>query len=152
MGSRPTIPGGAFKVLDEADHDLQNPVICGDRYLAYTMNVAGADRLIVLDLHSGGRVAVPELPEGVLELSCSRTGTRMLLGLSTFDTPGDLYLWDIAGGSLQRVFESTLAGLGERDFVAPSSILVPARDGVELQGLGQFADVVSDYLLHDEFC
>lgn len=127
---------GAFTVIAEADGaDIEKPVLCGGRYLAYTVNQSGVDRLKVRDLKRSREIAAPALPEGELALSCAEEAPRLLIKLSAYDTPGDLYLWDVGAAPARKVFASTLAGLSSTDFVKPVSLRMPARDGVMLEGL-----------------
>ena len=130
------VASGVFSVIDEApDADLEQPTLCAGRYLAYTINDQGFDRLRVRDLKRGRAVETPALPDGALAIDCAADAPRLVIKVSAFDTPGDVLLWDIGEQSARKVFASNLAGLSAADFVKPRSVRLPARDGVMLQGM-----------------
>ncbi|GAB4517124.1 MAG: S9 family peptidase [Amphiplicatus sp.] len=122
-------------IAEENGADIESPVLCGDRYLLWRVNRDGFEELKARDLRRGRDISTPALPEGVLSLSCAREAPRALIKVSAFDTPGDVYIWNIGAHGAERVFSSTLAGLKAEDFVKPVSLRMPARDGVMLQGL-----------------
>lgn len=127
---------GTFTVIaEEPGADIESPVICGGRYLAWLVNTAGFDALKVRDLQRNREVATPALPDGVLSISCAKSAARMAVRVSSHDAPGDVYLWDVGARAARRIYESNRAGLSAGDFVNPVSLTMPARDGVMLQGL-----------------
>lgn len=127
---------GSFTVIAAEDGgDIESPVMCGGRYLAFLVNNAGFDTLKVRDLQRNRDVATPPLPDGVLSISCARGAARLAVRVSAHDAPGDVYVWDVGARAAQRIYESNLAGLSSGDFVKPVSLTMPARDGVILQGL-----------------
>jgi len=124
-------------VIENAGHDVENVKLCGEsgRYLAWTTNEDGFDELHVRDRSTGLMLRTPSLPEGVYSISCARTAARLAVRIDGWRTPGDVLLWDLASGEINVAFESSLAGLDPDRLVRPTPIRMPARDGVELQGL-----------------
>lgn len=127
----------AFETLFEADGDVETVRLCGpdDQYLAWSVNDDGYSRLYVQDLTTGSRLNTPNLAEGVYGLSCGADTTRLVIGISGWNTPGDLVVWDLATDDRFTAFTSNLAGLDPKRLIRPESIRMTASDGVELQGL-----------------
>ncbi|MEL6856781.1 MAG: prolyl oligopeptidase family serine peptidase [Pseudomonadota bacterium] len=131
------VGAGEMQVEIETPRDIRGLELCGAEggYLAFTENVDGFHTLHVRDLVTGEAVDAPRLPEGVYGVSCAPGSDRMAIGINGWSTPGDVRVWDMARNTTSRTFESTLAGLDADRFVRPESVTIPARDGVDLQGL-----------------
>ena len=132
-------------VAFETPRDIRGIELCGAEggFLAFTENVDGFHTLHVRDLATGDAVETPRLPEGVYGVSCAPGSDRMAIGINGWNTPGDIRLWDMDRNATSRTFESTLAGLDAARFVKPESVTIPARDGVDLQGLLYLPDDAS---------
>jgi len=137
--------GGELEVVEAADHEIDNVALCGaqDRYLAWTVNDRGYSRLFVKDRRSNRVLAVPKLPEGVYELDCRRTSTRLAITIHGWKTPGSVVVWDLANGEARETFTAGLAGLDPNRLIRPESLTMRARDGVELHGLLYLPDPAS---------
>jgi len=134
-----------FQFFDYAERDIGNVLLCGDnqRYLVWSVNEDG-----FFDLYSQDRLTkqithAEFLPYGVVSATCSSSGTQLAARISNWETPGDLWLWDLQRNSAERVFEAELAGLDPERMIEPLSVRMPARDGVELQGLLYLPDASS---------
>lgn len=136
---------GEMETIHSEAADSGSVMLCGrdDRYLAWTTNHDGFFRLHVRDLTSGEDLTPPDLPEGYYGLSCTDNSNRLAITVNGWRTPGDILVWDMATGSLDHTFQSTLAGLDPDRLVRPQSIRMTARDGVELQGLLYLPDAES---------
>ncbi|MEM9667929.1 MAG: S9 family peptidase [Pseudomonadota bacterium] len=117
--------------------DVVDVNLCGEngRYLIYSVNVDGFFEIKIVDITGGASPEVPSLPEGVFNISCSTSSSRVAIGVNGWKTPGDIYLWDLENGETEHVFKSNYAGLDPDRLIRPESIRIAARDGVELQGL-----------------
>ena len=125
-----------LRLLETPDADVGNVTLSGNgRYLAWTTNEDGYSRIHVMDRNNARSLTAPELPPGVYSLEFSLAASALNVRVSGPATPGDVYVWNMAGNQLTHAVESTLAGLDPATFVAPESLRYPARDGVELQGL-----------------
>ena len=131
------IKSGEETLIDAADFDIGGLTLCGKdgRFIAYTVNENGFDRLVVRSLKNDRTVELPDLPEGALSLSCAGQTDEMLVRVNGWRTPGDLYLIDLRKRDGKRVFTSDLAGLDPDRLVRPESVTMTARDGVTLQGM-----------------
>lgn len=134
-----------FKVIEEADGDIHNVRLCGvnDRYLTWTLNEGGYSKLFAKDLSSNVMLDLPALPEGVYGLQCTNRSSRLLVNVNGWRTPGSVFVVDLADLSRFDVFVANLAGLDPDRLIRPESITMPARDGVQLQGLLYLPDASS---------
>lgn len=122
-------------MLRTPDHDIGNVSLFGsDRYLAWTVNEGGYDRLRVLDLASDKTLDVPEFPPGVYALSGAKDADRLSVRITGPRTPGEAWHWDI-GERPVRALSPTLAGIEPALLVIPETVQFAARDGVTLHGL-----------------
>ena len=126
-----------FESIVESGFDLSDVHLCGenDTYLLWTENQDGFDKLGGLNLQTGESLAFPMIPEGIYSLSCSRQTTTLIVGVNGWQTPGDVFSINLAEGSSAHLVRSNLAGIRKESLIRPESIKIPARDGVELQGL-----------------
>jgi len=113
--------------------DVEDFEISDDgRYLAYTSNEDGIGKLHVLALPGRTPVALPELPVGVIgDLGFSPDGNRIALTLHAATSPGDAYVIDLAGRSLERWTRSEVGGLDAAKFIAPTLVRYPSFDQVD---------------------
>ena len=118
------------RLLAEGEADIEDIEVCGNG-LAWAVNDNGFDTLM-FDAGDGAST-IGELPEGRYQLDCA--GNTLLVKVSGWRTPGDLYTVDTTTRQPTRIFASSLAGLHAADFVRPKVVRYKARDGVELQGL-----------------
>ena len=131
------LASGEFAVVAETERDAAQIELCGTDggFLAFAENTDGFHKLHVRDLASGNAVETPRLAEGVYGISCAPGSDRMAIGVNGWNTPGDIKVWDMARNATSPTFTSTSAGLDLGRFVCPESVTIPARDGVDLQGL-----------------
>lgn len=123
-----------FQAIEKAKGDIENVQLCfDDRYLVWSVNDGGFSRLKVKDLATGKDLATPVLPDGVLSLHCNNS-TTIAIRINSWNNPGSIFSWDFSS-SEKPIFTASLAGLDPARLVKPTSITLPARDGVQLQGL-----------------
>lgn len=102
------------------------------KYLAYTTNEDGIDKLHVLSLPDHKPVKLPELPIGLLGgLNFSADGKRLALSLNTATSPSDAYVIDLADAKLTRWTRSEVGGLDSSKFVAPTLVRFETFDTVD---------------------
>ena len=103
------------------------------RYLAWTVNEDGIDKLFVRDLRlkTMKPLPMPKLPMGLIYgLSFSPDSKRLALTLNTATSPGDVYIIDMADKKLTRWTESEVGGLNTSVFPSPRLIHYPTFDQV----------------------
>ena len=133
-----TLANGRISEVDSAEKaDIGDVTLCGpkQRYLAWVAGQNGRDTLVIHDRENDRKLAVPQIPQGVYSIDCAGENGRILLRISSYNRPGDLYMLDIASGDLTRSYRSNLAGLDAGNLVPGKSVRMTARDGVELQGM-----------------
>ena len=118
-------------LMEEGDADVDAVEVCGTNRVA-TINRDGFSSAFLVS--GTGRVrALGGLPRGVYGIDCA--GDQLLIRVSAPNIPGDLYLANLDSGAVRRVFASNYDGLDPESLVMPESVRLPARDGVEVQGL-----------------
>ena len=137
--------GGEIELVRAAEQDIQGVTLCGenDRYLAWTLNDGGYSRLFVDDRSTGRVLDTPALPEGVYALDCQGTPARLAISINGWRTPPSVYVWELDTGEVHDTFVADLAGLDPARLIRPESLVIPARDGVRLQGLLYLPDASS---------
>ena len=126
-----------FQLIEASDYDIGNVSLCGanDKYLAWTVNEDGFEKLNYRSVSGGSVQTVSGLPEGDYSLSCADRSAMMAIRTNGWRTPGDIHTFDFSAGQLTRTFASNMAGLDADRLIRPESVRMPARDGVMLQGL-----------------
>ena len=126
----------ALEFLETPDGDIGNVrLFYNERYLAWTVNESGYDRLAVYDRQQEEAVDVPALPPGVYQLSGSSQAALLAIAISGPRTPGEVWLWNLAEERARQAVAPTLAGIDPQTLVEPESLAFAARDGVQLHGL-----------------
>ncbi len=134
---RLNLRNGRFKALTtDQDWGVGNLARSRDgRYLAWTHNVDGIDRLRVLDLKRGKYLKLPEMPAGVIGgLEFHPYRAELGFHLSAANSPGDVWSLDLSHGKarLQRWTRSETGGLPESHFVLPELIRFQSFDGLDI--------------------
>ena len=126
-----------FQLIEASDYDIGNVSLCGanDKYLAWTVNEDGFEKLNYRSVGGGSVQTVSGLPEGDYSLSCADRSAMMAIRTNGWRTPGDIHTFDFSAGQLTQTFASNMAGLDADRLVRPESVRMPAQDGVMLQGL-----------------
>lgn len=116
----------------EAPWDVEEIEVSGDgRYLAFTTNEDGIDRLHVRRLPGMENVPLPVIPAGLIRgLAFGPDGHPLGLELSTPGIPGDVFSLDPDKGTLTRWTHSEAGGLDEDRFVTPELIHYETFDRV----------------------
>jgi len=135
--TRYDLADSSFKTLYESNADVADVNLCGpdDRYIAFTTNHDGFEKLHILARQSNLSIKTSGLPEGVYDLSCNASTDTLLIRVTAYNRPGDLFSIDMKTGVANSIFESSYAGLNPALMVKPESIRLLASDGVEVQGL-----------------
>lgn len=128
---------GEWQLLHEANADIDALCLVGKdkTRLAFSENHGGYSRLAVMDLKQKTLINAPQLPEGVYRFSCAHQSNTLAIHVDNWQTPGDLYTWDIDSNRLYSTFTAAMAGINKADLIKPVSLTIPARDGVMLHGL-----------------
>ncbi|GHF18646.1 peptidase S9 [Kordiimonas sediminis] len=128
---------GEMSFISEPDMDVENVRMCGGgRYLAWTTNEGGYDRLHLWDFKENRAASVPYLPDGVISISwVNMHRSWMTITVTGPSSPGDVYLWKVSEGEMRHLKAPVMAGLDRNTMVKPEAVTFKARDGVTVQGL-----------------
>jgi dipeptidyl aminopeptidase/acylaminoacyl peptidase len=107
-----------------------------DRLLAYVVNEDGFSNVVVRDLVTRRALPQPQLPRGVLQnLEFSPDKSKLAFDLSTATSAGDVWTWDLTGGSLARWTTSELGGLDPAKLAEPQLVRFKSFDGLSVPAL-----------------
>jgi dipeptidyl aminopeptidase/acylaminoacyl peptidase len=121
--------------------DITNLELSGDnRFLAYTRNEAGIDRLVLHDLARKADVLLPPLPSNAVigGLGFDHAGRRLAVSLDTAQSPADVYVYSLDTAAadtlpqvaLARWTQSELGPLDASRLVAAQLVEFPTWDRV----------------------
>ncbi|MBI3448643.1 MAG: S9 family peptidase [Acidobacteria bacterium] len=101
--------------------------------LALVTNEDGRDSLSLLDTATGRDKTAPRIPEGQIgAMRFSGDGHLLALTSSGPARNGDVWLVDLAGGSVSQVTRSSTAGIPRASFVEPKLVRYKSFDGLEI--------------------
>jgi len=129
-----------FARVFESAHNVGSLQLCGPgaggSYLFWTENDNGFDTLKGWHTVEKRPIAMPKLPEGRYALDCEGTeDPTLMVRVDGWQSPGEIWTIDVATMKADTVFAANLAGLDPEKLVRPQVVRLPARDGVEVQGL-----------------
>jgi dipeptidyl aminopeptidase/acylaminoacyl peptidase len=101
--------------------------------ISFSANVDGNQDIYLYDLSTAKSTLLP-LPKGLNEpagghSAFSADGTRLLYYHNGPTAPGDLWVYDLAGGKSQQITHSLVGGIRPEDLVEPYLVHYPSRDG-----------------------
>jgi dipeptidyl aminopeptidase/acylaminoacyl peptidase len=107
-----------------------------DRLLAYVVNEDGFSNVVVRDMVTRRALPQPQLPRGVLQnIEFSPDNSKLAFDLSTATSAGDVWTWEVTGGSLTRWTTSELGGLDPAKLAEPQLIRFKSFDGLSVPAL-----------------
>lgn len=126
-----------FTTKHSSEVDVESVRLCGnaDQFLVWSENHGGYSQIQGIDLRSNESLPIPAMMDGVYQLNCAAQDNSVAITVNSYQTPGNIYHWDLGSGQINAAFTANLAGLASSQLVKPESITMPARDGVQLQGL-----------------
>jgi len=100
--------------------------------IAFTANENGMSRLYLMDARTREYESVNNIPIGLISgLTFSPDDRKLAMTLNSATSPSDVYVLDIASGSLTRWTTSEVGGLDATQFRAPELISFPTFDNVD---------------------
>ena len=129
--------GQSRRVGSEQRWDFERVVASPDRkLLALTVNEGGWSKLMLYDTAAQRFRPDVSLPRGIVDrLELSRDGRRLALTLEGNRSAGDVYVLDIARGSLTRWTDSEAGGLDPERFHVPELVEYPSFDQRKIPAL-----------------
>jgi len=106
----------------ESRWDVERFTLGADgRYVAYTQNEAGVDRLVVYDNNTHSNVLLPALPAGgvISAIAFDRAGRQLALSLETAQSPRDVYVYALSDAApvLTRWTQGEIGPIDARQLV-----------------------------------
>lgn len=127
---------GDLRFVETPDRDVESVDLSTDgRYLVWTTNDGGYSGMHARDLMTGRNLTTPELPRGIYSVSWAWRANIASITVAGPRTPGDIWIWDVGGGSVNRGTESDAAGLDLGAMVEPEHFSFEARDRQTIHGL-----------------
>ncbi|MEV4641344.1 S9 family peptidase [Actinoplanes sp. NPDC049548] len=125
---------GALSWLDTPDWDIEEVTSArSGAVVAWNVRVDGSAQLRARDLSTGKDVDVPMLPVGAGSgLSLTPDGQQAILQLSTPTRPWNVAAIELATGSVRWLTNAKPARASAADFVEPSLVRYPTRDGAQV--------------------
>ncbi len=118
----PISPGSAWGV---ENFDLSDD----GKLLAYSINEDGLSQIVVRDFATGRALPQPKLPSGSIgDLNFSRDGRKLAIDFESATEPGDVWSWDVAGGTLERWTESEVGPIDRAMLPEPRLIRFTSFD------------------------
>jgi len=106
------------------------------RTLAVTVNVDGFDTLSIIDTATMKDRPAPAVPRGQIEnMVFSKDAKTLAMTLTSGARNGDVWLADLAGGTMARVTRSSTAGIPADSFEEPRLVRHRTFDGLEIPAL-----------------
>ncbi|MFQ5865380.1 MAG: S9 family peptidase [bacterium] len=113
---------------DVTDFDLSQD----GKFVAFVTNEDGIGKLHLLNSKLNKEMDLPEIPVGqIYGLDFNPEGSKLGMVLNTPQTPGDVYVLDIATNELVRWTYSEVGGLKTETFVVPEIIHYATFDKVD---------------------
>jgi dipeptidyl aminopeptidase/acylaminoacyl peptidase len=114
----------------------------GGHYVAYVINADGQSRLTVLDTLRNLEFKPPGLQDGRIEsLRFDDTGQKLAFSYESARSPRDVYVYDVAQGTLKRWTSSEIGPLDPADLASAQLIHYPTWDRFGLDRRALSADV-----------
>ncbi|MEP3654422.1 MAG: prolyl oligopeptidase family serine peptidase [Litorimonas sp.] len=125
-----SLQSGEMKTLWQTEADIDEVDVCGETTL-FQVNRDGFSELRLYDGDTNAVVWGPS--DGVYTLNCN--AQTALVRVSGPDRPGDVFRLALNNMAFSPVYSSEFGKLDPSSLIAPTSLRMPASDGVELQGL-----------------
>jgi dipeptidyl aminopeptidase/acylaminoacyl peptidase len=104
-------------------------VSAGGHYVAYVVNDDGQSRLTVLDTLRNLEFKPPGLQAGCIDnIRFDDTGQKLALSYESAGSPSDVYVYDVAQGTVQRWTHSEVGPLDPASFATAQLIHYPTWD------------------------
>jgi len=103
--------------------------------IAFVTNEDGVGKIYLLDVRSGKKRQVSQLPLGIpSSVSWHENGREIAFNFTSARSPADVYSYDVKSGKLDRWTESETGGLRTDNFVEPELVRVKSFDGLTVSG------------------
>jgi dipeptidyl aminopeptidase/acylaminoacyl peptidase len=128
------VASGQMRYLHNEPHDVDGAALSNNRKrLAFTLNKDGFLDPEVMDVESGKRMRLPELPRGIITLGGFTADSRQLaVAINTPTRKNDVWILNLDKRQSRQVTHSSLAGIDPSTFAEISLIKFKSFDGREI--------------------
>jgi dipeptidyl aminopeptidase/acylaminoacyl peptidase len=122
---------------DTPDWDIENAAVSADgHWLAWSVNEDGYSRVSARDLTREDEAVEIDLPEGTLSaMVVSSTNGKLGVLWEQPTHSAEIFVADMASGTVKQITHGFLGGMDERDLVQPELIHYPTFDGRDIPAL-----------------
>ncbi len=120
-------------IAHEIAWDIESIVPSPDGMLvALSVNEDGMSKFYMLDTKTNKLFVPKSIPTGTVEgYDFSEDSKKLAMTISTKDSPGDVYIMDLAADKTTRWTSSEIGGLNTDEFIEPELIHYPTFDEVD---------------------
>lgn len=130
-----TIGNTSFDYIIQKEFDIEQILLTDENtMLHWVSNEAGYSKHYITDVTKGKEVASPKWPEGIINLTTSKSNI-LIATVRSPKTPSDLWVSTPKTKEVSRITVSSNAGLNLGRMVLPKAHSFAARDGLTLHGL-----------------
>jgi dipeptidyl aminopeptidase/acylaminoacyl peptidase len=128
------VAGRELKFLQDEKHDIANGLLSPDgRWLAFTTNRDGYEKLTIWDTRTHEPIKLAKLPHAIVALGgFSADGKRLAVSINGPTLTDDVWVLDLPDSQANQVTFSSLAGIDQKTFVEPELVRYKAFDGREI--------------------
>jgi pimeloyl-ACP methyl ester carboxylesterase len=113
------------------------------RYVAYTLNEYGADRMMLIDQTRKLNLAIPQIPVGVIgRFKFDQSSQRLGLSIESVRVPADVYVFELETRTLTAWTQSETGPVNTQGFALPQPLRFPTWDRTENGQQRQLAALV----------
>ena len=125
---------GAREPVIKAAWNIEHAELSADRSrVGYTIDEDGYSSFHMRDFETGREVPFPEMPRGVCsQYAISPDGRLVAALVGTGTRVFDVYVADVAAGTVTRITDNFLGGIPEAQLVEPELVRFPAFDGKDI--------------------
>jgi dipeptidyl aminopeptidase/acylaminoacyl peptidase len=122
--------GRMTPVAPALEWDVENFDLGDDgRILAYAINEDGYSKVVVQDFVTRRALPQPDFIKGVVSgMRLNPDGSRLAVSIASAAGPGDVYGWDVAGGTLARWTESEIGPIDRASLPDPKLVRFTSFD------------------------
>ncbi len=106
------------------------------KYQVTGVNADAQTKLDILDVNSGKKISLPEIPAGDLRgVNFSKDSSTMVFYINSDTSPSNLYVHKMGSNKVQRLTDTGNPNINEENLVTGEVVRFKSFDGLEIPGL-----------------
>jgi dipeptidyl aminopeptidase/acylaminoacyl peptidase len=132
-----SIGNGQTSRVYEDKWDVVNMTLSeGEKYYSITINEDGKNKVLLFDHASGQAISFPDIKDGdVLNVVISPSEKNMLLAVGSSTSPPNLYVYNVAAGSLKQLTATLNKEINQEDLVKAEVVRFTSFDGKQIPAI-----------------